>query len=90
MSLECVAASKITLLFVFYQIGFALAGAAFFPLPDKWGRKKTLIRFFAIHLAAQFLIIFCPNYWVRCLGFFLMGASQIKNSTSYVMLFDLI
>ena len=37
-----------------------------------------------VSLAAQTAIILSSNFYVRMLGFYLMGLSQIRNSVSYV------
>lgn len=36
------------------------------------------------------IIIFVPNYYVRLVAFTLMGVCQLKNSVSYVWMFDLL
>ena len=39
---------------------------------------------------SQVLVMFWPNYWARLAGFVIMGATTLKNTTSYVWLFDLV
>ncbi len=84
MNLMCFDRSAINLMVTAYVVGFGLAGALFFTLPDKWGRKKTMAVFGSIHILSQCLITFVPVFSIRVIGFFVMGACQFKNSTCYV------
>lgn len=90
MGLICTDRSYINAIVTGYFIAYGLAGLLLYELPDKWGRKRTIMIFGSIHTACQFLIIFVPNYYVRFFGFTLMGSCQLKNSISYVWLFDLV
>jgi len=90
MGLMCTDRSYINAIVTGYVIAYGLAGLLLYELPDKWGRKRTIMFFGSIHTACQFLIIFVPNYYVRFFGFALMGSCQLKNSISYVWLFDLV
>jgi MFS family permease len=73
-----------------YFVAYGFAGLFLFSLPDKWGRWKTMAVFGTIHVLAQFTILLVPIYQVRMAAFALMGACQLKNSTSYCWLFDLV
>ena len=90
MGLMCTDRSYINAIVTGYFIAYGLAGLLLYELPDKWGRKKTIMFFGSVHTACQFVIIFVPNYYVRFGTFALMGACQLKNSISYVWLFDLV
>lgn len=90
MQLTCVARTTINAIVTGYFISYGCAGLLLFKIPDKWGRKNTIIFFGSIHSLAQFTIIFVPNYYVRFIAFVIMGSCQIKNSVSYVWLFDLV
>ena len=41
-----------------------------------------------LHLLAQYVIIFCPFFWVRCLGYLCVGICNLKNSTSFAWLIE--
>ena len=62
MGLMCFDRSRISLMVTAYFIGFGMAGAFFFRLPDKWGRKKTMVVFGSIHILAQCVITFVPVF----------------------------
>lgn len=85
----CFEKSKISIIVTAYFLAFSCAGLCLFTFPDKLGCKKTHRIFGTIHFIAQFTIIFSSNYWVRMFSFGLMGASQLKNSSSYMWLFGL-
>jgi MFS family permease len=73
-----------------YFVSYGVAGLMLFPLPDRWGSKKTMSIFGSVHVLSQFLILLIPDYTVRLVSFGIMGLCQLKNSTSYVWLFGLI
>jgi MFS family permease len=53
---------------------YGVAGLLFFPLPDRWGRKKTMMVFGTLSIVSSFMILFCPDYYIRIFGFGVMGA----------------
>ena len=57
-----------------YYIAFA-AGGVFYTLPEKIGRKKSVMLSVAISLIAQTLIVFNKDLRVRTFCFALMGFS---------------
>lgn len=88
MNLLCKPVTMIGLLFTFERITEGIVGCSIVGLTDKLGRKKSTILFLGINLCAQTLIIFCPSYTFRMVGFILYGCGQIKNSVLYVWLFE--
>jgi len=87
MDMVCMPSSQISRIIAVYFIGFALGGLLF-PLPDKYGRRFSLIFGLTTNLACQYGIVFSSNYWVRTACFGGIGLFQIKNSVSYVWLFE--
>ena len=83
MDLVCISKSTIGLIVTAYYIGFA-SGALFYQWPEKYGRKYPMQLGMAVSLVAQTAIMFSTNFYVRTIGFYLMGLSQIRNSLSYV------
>jgi len=87
MDMVCMPKTQISRMIAIYYIGFALGGLLY-PLPDKLGRRFSLLLGFSASLACQYGAVFSSNYWVRTLCFGGIGLFGIKNSTSYVWLFE--
>ena len=90
MGIQCTNRSQISILMTSYCLVSAFTGLLLSSLPDKLGRRTTMFYFVLANQMSQFLLIFWPNYWARLAGFVIMGATTIKNTTSYVWLFDLV
>ena len=90
MNLVCESKVKTNFMISMHYVAYGIAGLLFFPMPDRLGRKMTILINFGVHLVAQYLIIFVPVYEARFIGFVLIGASQIKNSVSYVYVVELV
>jgi len=73
MELMCVPRAEINYMVMAYSAAYGLAGLCLFPLPDRWGSKKTMAVFGSIHFAAQLILLLVPSYTFRLLGFLLMG-----------------
>ena len=65
-------------------VAYGIAGLLLFAMPDRYGRKFTMVLNFAVHLAAQYLILFDSEYWARATGLILYGVAQLKQSVVYV------
>ena len=74
MNLMCIPEFQIGLLVTFYFIGYAV-GALAFALPDQIGRKRSCIYGFIMCLVSETTMLLVPNYYVRLIGFFCIGAS---------------
>ena len=83
MDLMCTPKNKISLMFMMFFVG-TISGAFLAAIPDRIGRKKSVIGGMIFSLLAQTMMLFIPNYIVRTAGFFLLGISNLKNSQSYV------
>ena len=59
-------------------------------MPDRIGRKPTMIINFGLHVVAQYLIIFVPTYAARLIGLLIYGLTQLKNTVPYVYLVELV
>ena len=57
-------------------------------LPDKIGRKKTVIFSLAMSMIAETTMIFVSGYYIRMACFLVMGLFQLQNSTSYQWLYE--
>ena len=85
MDLVCLSPARVGMMITIYYISFA-AGGMFYMVPEKIGRKASVMLSAGLSLIAQTIIICCNNLTVRTICFSLMGLSQIKNSVSYVWL----
>ena len=63
---------------------YGVAGLLFFAMPDRFGRKSTMMFWMTVHLAAQILLLIEPNYWARFAGLVIYGLAQMKQSVVYV------
>ena len=70
-----------------YFIGYCIGGALFW-LPDKIGRKRSVIISLSLSMMAETIMIFNADYNVRMACFFFMGLFQIQNSASYLWLYE--
>ena len=59
----------------FMYAAFGVAGILLFAMPDRYGRKFTMVLNYAVHLAAQYLILFNSDFWARSLGLILYGVA---------------
>lgn len=73
MGLMCVDRGIINFIMTVYFLSYALAGLILFTLPDKWGCRKTILIFGTLHIIAQFIILFVPNYTIRLTMYAVMG-----------------
>ena len=83
MDLMCTPLTQISLMFMWYFVG-TIAGISLAVIPDRIGRKKSVIGGMAVSLVAQTVMIFTPSILIRSICFFVMGFSNLKNSQSYV------
>ena len=56
-------------------VAYGLAGLLLFAMPDKLGRRLTMLINYAVHLFAQYLILFNPSYTARLVGLILFGCA---------------
>ena len=71
-------------------IVFGIAGLLFFAMPDDFGRRMTMNVWYSVHVIAQILILFNPNYWARFMALLMFGLSQMKHSVVYVWAAELV
>ena len=83
MDLVCTPKSTISMMMTAYFVGVML-NCLYAHIPDRLGRRKSVIYGTGVSLIAQVLIMFFPSFGVRTFGFFVLGLSQIKLSQSYV------
>ena len=83
MDLMCESSTKIAFMFTMYFVGNVVGGCLAF-LPDRIGRKNSVIFGLIMSLITQTVMLFVPTILVRSIGFFFIGFSNMKNSQSYV------
>ena len=54
-------------------IAFGIGGILFFATPDRFGRKPAMLVNYAVHMVAQYMLIFVPTYNARFAGFVIFG-----------------
>ena len=90
MNLMCSSEVRTNFLIIAYTISFGVAGFLFFPLPEIYGRRITVLITFAFSLIAQYILAFSPVYYVKILGFVMLGLCQMKNTLGYVWSSELV
>jgi MFS family permease len=83
MDLVCTPKPVISMMMTFFFIGVIL-NSLYAHIPDRIGRRKSVIYGTGVSLVGQTIMVFCSNFTLRTLGFFILGLSQIKASQSYV------
>ena len=83
MDMMCTPITKISLMFTVYFIG-NIVGGVFAVIPDRIGRKRSVIGGMGVSIMAQLTMIFFPSILIRSISFFVMGLANLKNSQSYV------
>lgn len=58
-------------------------------LPDKYGRRKTLIICGMITTPAQVVMLYCPNFYVRFVCYCLLAFFYIHNTMCFNYMFEL-
>jgi len=71
-------------------IAYGLAGILFFWVPDRYGRRPTLLINWAANLLAQYIMIFVPTYEARLIGFILQGLTMLKVQVPYVWVAEIV
>ena len=72
MDLECKTPVQISTLASAYFIGYCIGGSMYF-LPDKIGRKKSVIFSLTMSMIAETTMIFVSSYYMRMVCFLVMG-----------------
>jgi MFS family permease len=73
MGLECTSPNTVSIIVQAYFLMYGVAGLLFFPLPDRWGRQKTMVVFGSLSILSTYIILFCPDFYIRVFGFGMMG-----------------
>jgi MFS family permease len=89
MGLLCTPAAFIGLIFTVERVTEGIWGFSTAGISDRLGRRKSTLLLYGVSLVAQTIIIFCPSYWARMVGYMIFGIGNTKNSVCYVWLFEL-
>mmetsp|Transcript_40851 Transcript_40851/g.29492 ORF Transcript_40851/g.29492 Transcript_40851/m.29492 type:complete len:157 (-) Transcript_40851:1124-1594(-) len=81
--------SKIQGLLMWYLVGYAIGGIMY-PMPDKYGRRKSIFFTSYFHSVAQFFAIILSSYNGKLIAMIFMGVFHMKMSISYCYLFELV
>ena len=83
MDLMCTPVTQISLMYSLFFFG-RLSCGILAPIPDKIGRKKSVMLSFGLSLLAQSVLVAYQSILVCSACMFLLGFSSIKNSQTYV------
>ena len=78
MDLVCANKFQTNSLISAFLVTCGLAGLLLFAMPDRLGRKLTMVLSYGVHLFAQYLILFNPTYMARLIGLIMFGLAQMK------------
>lgn len=92
VQMDLVCANKVQTNFMIsaQYIAYGLAGIFLFAMPDRLGRKPTMVINYGMHLFAQYLILLDPSYTARLIGLIIYGLAQLKQSVVYVWMAELV
>ena len=90
MDLVCANKAHTNSMLVPYYIASGLAGVMFLPMPDRLGRKFTIVLFLGVQLFAQYMAIFVPLYGARMAAFILYGLSQLRTMVMYIWMTEFV
>lgn len=90
MDWVCEPKNKLALLGTVYFIACFCGGLVLVSVPDRIGRKPSFLIFSSIHALAQFVALYCTNYWVRVGAMGTMGFFFARNSVCFNWMFELI
>lgn len=88
MELICTSPVLIGLLFTAERVTEGIIGISLANLPQRLGRRKTILTFLGLNLLSQTILIFCPWFYARMFGYAVFGVSSLKNSCAYTWLFE--
>ena len=89
MNLMCTASAVVGLIYTMERITEGIWGFTTAGVTDLYGRRKSTLVLLGLNLIAQTIIIFCPSYSMRMLGFIIYGIGNTKNSVCYIWLCEL-
>lgn len=89
MDLICTAPAVIGALYTVERALEGAVGFAFPWIPDKLGRRRSMIYFLGLNLFAQTILVFIPWYTAKMFGMVLLAVGgSVKNSLSYTWIFE--
>ena len=83
MDLMCTPVTQISFMYSLFFFG-RLSCGVLAPIPDKIGRKKSVMLSVGLSLLAQSVLVAYQSILVCSVCMFLLGFSSIKNSQTYV------
>ena len=89
MDLMCTPEATVSIMLTMYFVGTLITGFLA-PLPDRFGRKTSVIAGLFLSTVCQTIMLFVPSLAVRSVCFFFLGMANLKNSSSYVWLSEVV
>ena len=90
MDLLCMRPSKYMAISSTLLLAAGSAGILLNWLPERIGRKKTIVITQFFSTVFQFICLFNSNYWIRLVSFAFIGMLLIKNGVCYTYAFELV
>lgn len=87
MNLGCMSSTAGAQIVCYFFLASIVVGILSF-VPDRIGRKKTVIGSLFLSLIAQSILIWYPSFLARQIAFILLGLSTMKAAGSYVWISD--
>ena len=87
MKLQCEPAWKTYALQSSFMFSYFI-GYAFVYMPEKYGRRPTLIVFTFLTLVGIAMCIYVNIFWVKLAGMILMGVTHVKKTVSMIMVYE--
>ena len=89
MDWVCTPSQHIDLLASFFMFGLGIGAFSISWLPEKFGRKNTLMYTGIVTTLAQFFLLYWPSYPVRLASMGTIGVFYINKSVCFNMMYEL-
>ena len=75
----CWSKEEIAFIVQMFFVGVAMT-LVFLPLPDKYGRKKSLCLIAPFLVISMSMVVYGQNSWIKALGYLINGAARGRYS----------
>jgi len=89
MNQVCEPPGKLDILAIVYMVFVGVGALCMSWLPDKYGRRKTLIICGLITIPAQVVMLYYPTYYSRLVCYCLLAFFYVHNTVCFNYMFEL-